>query len=467
MARYTPLHLIPALIAAASHASEVTVEKRPFSIEKSFAATALPSADSLMLLKLEPKLWEKFTLTHLTPHGTQVKKGDRLVAFDTEDLDQKIEDTRRAVAVGKLSLAQAELDAQTLQQNAPIKLEAMRRAADIAKEENAYFATTLRKAKEDTATQALKQGEQILSNQREELKQLSKMYEADDVTENTEEIILVRQQDAVASAEFALRMEALDHKRTLEVTLPREAKTLADAERDTALALKKAEADIPRAVETSQLTLEALKVAQRRAVETLSQLEADRTLCEITAPAAGFFYHGPIENGRWTPSEIVKTLIPQGQPPLHKAYATFVPLSTPFALIAFLDEATARSLVPDAKGDATLTGREDLSISVKLEKLATIPAPDGTYRADFSLTWPKEITPSLGTTAQIRLISYHQPAAISVPTKALSYAPQGWTIAVKMADGKTEQRSVQRGRSSKDDTEILAGLEVGQVIIIP
>jgi HlyD family secretion protein len=467
MARLTPLHLIPALIAAASHASEVPVERRPFSIEKSFTATALPAAESLVLLKIKPQAWKEFTLVQLAPHGARVKKGELLAQFDTQDLDQKIEDTRRAIAAGKLSLAQAELELKTLQQTAPNKLESLRRAADIAKEENAYFTTTRRKAAEEIASQALKRSEQILSNQREELKQLSKMYEADDITENTEEIILVRQQDAVASAEFALRMEALDHKRTLEVTLPREAKLLADAERDTALTLKKAEADLPRAIEASQLALETLKTTQQRSIASLAELESDRAQCEIKAPADGFFYHGPIENGRWIPGELVKALIPSGQPPLHKPFATFVPNNTPFALIAHLDENSARSLATDLSGNATLTGREDLSLTVKLEKLASVPAPDGTYRADFSLKWPDEFPPSLGTTAQVRLISYQQSAAIVVPTKALNFAAQGWTIAVKMADGKTEQRPVQRGRASKDETEILSGLEVGQVIIIP
>jgi HlyD family secretion protein len=467
MARFTPLHLIPALIATASQASEVTVVNRPFSIENTFEAEALPMANLLVLLKLEPKIWEKFTITQLSPHGAKVKKGDLLVNFDGEDLDAQIGDAKLAVAASELTLAQAELDAQTLQQTAPNKLEAIRRAAEIAKEENAYFTQTLRKAKEDRATQALKRNEQILSNQREELKQLSKMYEADEVTENTEEIILVRQQDAVASAEFALRMEVLDHKRTLDVTLPREAKTLADAERDSALAFKKAEAEITRAVHQSKLTLEGLKTNHSRALDTLKDLQADRKLTEVIAPADGYFYHGPIENGRWTPAEVVKSLTLQGSPPLRKAYATFVPLSAPYALVAYLDETTARSLTPESKGEATLRGREDLKISVQLEKLATTAAPDGTYRADFSLTWPQEITPSLGTSVTIRFISYYQQAAISVPTKALSYAPQGWTIAVKQADGKTEQRSIQRGRVSKDDTEILSGLEIGQVIIVP
>lgn len=466
MARITPLHFIPALIAAASHAGELTIEQRLFSIEKSFNATALPGGDCV-LLKLTPKAWTAFEITQIADHGTKVAKGDILARFDAEEINKKLEDARRALASGTLSLAQAELDSKSLQETAPNKLDAYRRAADVAREENAYFTQTRRKAAEERAGQELKRSEQLLSNQREELKQLTKMYEADDVTEDTEEIILIRQQDAVAAAEFALRMETLDHKRTLEVTLPREAKVLADNERDTAIALKKAEVEIPRSLEINKLAFESLKTANARAKQDLADLEGDLALFEIKAPADGWFYHGPIENGRWTPGDLVKNLVLNGQPPLHRAFATFVPASAKLGLVSFLDDASARALKIDLTGTATLAGREDVEIPVTLLKLAATPSPDGTYRADLSVTWPKDLVPAAGAIAQIRLVSYQQAAAIAIPTKAISLESSGWTVEVKLADGKTEHRPVKRGRVSKEETEILSGLEVGQVIIVP
>ena len=466
MSRLTPFHIIPALIAAASHAGEVTIELRPFSIEKSFTASALPGGDCT-LLKIEPKAWADFKILQIAEHGVKVSKGDILIRFDAEDIDRKIEDTRRELASGALALAQAELEAKILQETAPNKLESVRRAAEIAKEENTYFTQIRRKASEESAGQSLKRSEQILANQREELKQLSKMYEADDITENTEEIILVRQQDAVAAAEFALRMETLDHKRTLGVTLPREAKTLADSERDTAISLKKAEVEIPRSLELNKLALEALTTAHQRAKQNLAELEADRGQFEFKAIADGVFYHGAIESGRWTTGDAIKNLVPNGRPPAHTAFATFVPGAAKLSLVAFLDEATARALKPELAGTATLTGREEVEIPVKVLKVATAPTPGGTYRADLEATWPKDHSPSTGATAQIRLISYQQAAAIAIPTKALEFGTTGWTVDVKLADGKTERRPVKRGHVSKDETEILAGLEVGQVVVVP
>lgn len=467
MARITPLHLIPALIAAASHAGEITIERRPFCIDRMLTATALPDDGNRVLLKLDPANWGDFTITEIAAHAAVVKKGDALIRFDAEDIDKKLVDARRALESGKLTLAQAEQDAKLREETAPHKLEAVRKAAAIAKEENTYFTQTRRKAAEESAAQALKRSEQILANQREELKQLTKMYEADDLTEETEEIILIRQQDAVASAEFALRMEGLDHKRTLEVSLPREAKALADAERDTAIALKKAEEEIPRSIELGKLALESLRTNHQRDKGDLAELEADRTLFEIKAPADGVFYHGPLENGRWVPGDLVKSLIPHGKAPLHKAFATFVPGNAKLSLVTFLDETTARTLETGTDGVAVLPGREDVEIPVKLSKLATIPGTDGTYRADLTATWPASLTLAAGATAQIRLISYQQESAIVVPNKALSFEGAGWTVEVKLADGKNESRPVKRGRVSKEETEILSGLEVGQVIVVP
>lgn len=466
MARLTPLHLLPALIAAASHAGEVTIEKRPFTIEQSFSATALPAGETAVL-RLDPKAWSGFEIASIAAHGSQVKKGDLLAGFDATDIDRKLADARRETEAGALSLAQAELDFKTLQETAPNKLESIRRAATVAKEENDYFVKIRRKASEGRAEQELKRSGQILENQREELRQLDKMYKADDITEETEEIILTRQKDAVAAAEFALSMETLDHKRTLEVTLPREAKILADAERDTAIAQKKAEADVPRGVELAKLDLAGKATSLQRARQQLAELESDRALFELKASADGWFYHGPIENGRWSPAEISKALVPHGQIPPHKPFATFVPATAKMMLVAFIDEATARGLPTDLTGIATFSGREDLESPVKLLKVASSPGVDGTYRADFSLTWPEGIPSAAGSTARIHLVSYQQPAAIVIPTKALDYQSNGWTVEVRLADGKTERRVVKRGRSNKDETELLSGIEVGQVILVP
>lgn len=456
-----PLSLCVSLVCA----GEVTIEPEPFVVERSFSATALPGAP--VLLRLDPEAWSSFKFTALAGHGSKVAAGTVLASFDGEGFQEKLEDTRRSVEAGALSLAQAELDYKSMVETAEHQLEAVRTAARIAREENEYFIKVRRKATEERAEQSLESARQGLANQKEELNQLEKMYAADDLTEETEEIILERQKNAVIRAEFALRMEELSHERTLKVLIPREAVELANKDRDAALALAKFEAEQPRLLKLKEAELLAARVAQERAVKSLADLEADKDLFEVKAPAAGWFYYGAMEDGRWTTGDAVKSLVVHGVAPLNRAYATFIPANAPLGWVAFLEEAAARSLAVGAVGSASMPGREDLLVPVKLTELAATPGPDGRYRATLSADWPEGFAAIPGSGGEVTLLAYENPEAIVVANAALAAGAKGWTVEVKLADGKTERRVVKRGRAGKEMTEIISGIEPGQVILVP
>jgi multidrug resistance efflux pump len=456
---------LPALLAAAADAGEITLAPQPFFVSHTFGATALPAETTA--IRLPAEVWSDFEIQQILAHGSKVAAGDTLVKFDPEGIDKKLADTRRAFATSELTLAQAQLSLKTLKESTPLKLEAARRAARNAKEELDYFTNIRRKAAEEGAEQGLKHAVQSLENAQEELRQLKKMYDADDLTEETEEIILVRQKDAVARAEFGLRMEKLDFERTMKVVLPRQAETLADAAKDAAIALAAAEEELPRGLKLAEMALQTATVNFTREKDDLAKLEADRKLFEIKAPAAGWFYYGTIEDGRWTTGETIKGLVVNGKAPLKRPFATFIPATARLDVVAFVDEATSRALAPELKGKATLPGREQPELPATLLNVSPTPATDGRYRANFELAWPKDLTIVPGATAEITVVSYQQPEALAVPTKALTQTATGWNVEVKLADGKSERRAVKRGRSSKEQTEILSGLEAGQVVIVP
>ncbi|MEO0018708.1 MAG: hypothetical protein RLZZ522_1991 [Verrucomicrobiota bacterium] len=463
--KYLPALLFPVVLASTARSGELTIESKPFFTSQTFSTTALPGAATL--IRLDAKAWADYEFTQLAAHGSKVAAGDVLMKFDTEEIDQKLADARRAISASELKLAQAELEFKTLTAVVPLKLEQARRAARNAKEEQEYFVKTRRKAAEEGADQALKRSQENLENAKEELKQLAKMYDADDLTEETEEIILVRQRDAVARAEFGHRMEILDHERALKVTLPREAETLATAKTEATLGPSAAEEELPRKLALQKIELEIAKSSFARDQENLAKLGADRKLFEVNAPTAGWFYHGTIDEGRWTTGEMLKGLVVAGKAPLKRSFATFIPATEKLSLTAFVDEAAARTLAAEQQGRATLSGREDLEVPVKVTTVATTPGTDGRYRVHIDATWPEGVALSPCSTADVALISYDKPAAIAVPTKALTYTPAGWSVDVKLADGKSEHRVVKRGRSAKDSTEILSGLEAGQVVIVP
>lgn len=458
-------HLIPALIVTVAHAGELTLEEKPFHIVQEFSATAMPA--EFTTIRIDPQAWSRFEISSIAQHGIRVKKGDPLLVFETKDIDERLDELKRSAETKALELAKAELEIATMEKTLPENLARLERNAAIAAEELAYFTNTRRKAREEAALEALKGQEQFLASAKEELKQLLQMYEADDITEDTEEIILKNQRDQVARQEFAVRMEELNKKRTIEVTLPREEISLTEKRDDAALRLADGRKEFPRSIALKKLEVESLKVALSGLRESLAETEKDRALFETKAPSDGIFYHGAMEHGKWITGDLIKTLEPGGLAPLGKAFATFIPASSQMLGVAFLNQETAAALATTKTGICALGGREDLNFPVEISAVSSSPHTDGTYLVTFNASWPEELNPAPGQSLSVNAISYSAEKAITVPTKALTFSPQGWAVEVKLADGKTERRVVTRGKNYGGDTEITAGLAAGQVIIVP
>jgi multidrug efflux pump subunit AcrA (membrane-fusion protein) len=461
-------------LASTVSAGEVTVTAKPFRIERSFSATLLPT--KAVPVAVDPLTWNDFEIQEIKPHGAAVKKGEVLVKFDREAIDRKLVDQRRSVEAQTLTLATRELAFAKLDEETKLKLEAAQRTARIAAEDLENFTKVDYKSAQDQAKEGLESAQQHLDGEREELNQLKKMYQADDVVEETEEIVLKRQQFAVKAAELHYHLAELATKHTLEVVLPRQLETFQTADRNAKIALEKASQDLPRGLQAGKLDLDGAKTALDREKADLAKLESDAKLMSFVAPADGIFYYGGMEDGRWVPAEVTKVLVKGGKVLPVKPFATLVTAQPALDLEAAVDEGTARTLTKGLKGNATLNGREDLSFTATVKSAASVPGADGRYRIQIDTEWeghkPGEFPPDLevaaGMNMECNFLIRQSDAALVLPVKALRAGPDGsWTVEVKLADGKTEARPVKRGRSSGGVVEITAGIDPGQVVTIP
>src|SRR6185503_13684977 len=91
----------------------------------------------------------------------------------------------------------------------------------------------------NSAEFALKSTEQSLEYVTEELKQLEKMYKADDLTEETEEIILKRAKNDVDRSQFLTEQARLRHERSTTLDIPRNAEQQAHTLRQALLTWEK------------------------------------------------------------------------------------------------------------------------------------------------------------------------------------------------------------------------------------
>ncbi len=213
--------------------------------------------------------------------------------------------------------------------------------------------------------------------------------------------------------------------------------------------------------------LASLVTQLERSQASLADLEHDRRLCEIKATSDGIFYHGPIQNGQWTTGELIRSLQTGSQVPLHKPLASLIPKATVLELVAHTDATSARQLSDKSSGIAVFKGNESTEVPIEIASILLLPDTDGRYQINLKPAWPKGLSIATGNPADVQLLCYQNPKAIAVPAKALRYGANGWTVEVKLADGKTERRSVKRGQRSGGQIEILSGLELGQVVVTP
>ena len=148
----------------------------------------------------------------------------------------------------------------------PLDLAALERAHAQAKEDFERFVKVDRPHTEKSNVRSIKSANNYLLYAEEELKQLRKMYEADDLTEETEEIILKRAADAVERAKNSVESARLRADRSTKVTLPRTDVTHKDTERRKALDLEKGRKALPAGLvdESGQQQAEAVSSEPQR-----------------------------------------------------------------------------------------------------------------------------------------------------------------------------------------------------------
>ena len=463
------LLVILAFALPAADAGEFKVEKKPFKSTVEFEGSFL-SAEA-HVIQIDPKVWTDFTIKELVAQGGAVKKGDPIVVLDTEGIERQLADDADATMARKTALKGSELELANLEQTTPWRLEAAELGYNRARDDHQYFVEVRRPLEEETAKRSLQSSERYLESATEELKQLLKMYKEDDLTEETEEIILKRQRYSVESAEFRLKSAKLSTKRALEVTIPRSAVDQEQALKDAEVAWKTARESLPAALQQKRLDVKKLQVADKRADANSVDLKADRAQMDVLAPADGIIYHGEMLNGRWNPTAAAKFMKVGGKIPPRVALASLIPAGAKLHLDAFVDEAAAAKLKGGQKGYVAPISSPRSRLSVELAKVATHPGVDGKYHIQLVLSAegsPEGLNLVPGMKGKGKITTGDQGDRIAVPVKALQEEHDGtYTVSVKNAEGEASAVPVTVGVESNGMIVVLSGLQEGQIVITP
>ncbi|MDB4456456.1 hypothetical protein N9143_00270 [bacterium] len=457
--------LLSTLALASLHAGEHTLKETLFEKTLSLDATFIPSEATV--LKIDPQQWSSYVILELTDHGSSVKKGDVLLSCDPEDFQKHLAETKKGVAGRKIALARAERELADLEISTPHELESQRLKVERAQESLDYFKKTGRALEVETTKERLESSKRSLSYYEEELKQLLKMYGEDQVTEETEEIILKRQRTAVKSAKFALKKNQLSTAWALEKTIPQKALDLERKFEASSRAFETAKLNLPRVLEEKRLSVAKAKRDDVIADEKLAELEKDSAFFTITAPTDGTVYYGEVADGAWSAGSTAKFLMLNGSLPKKAALMSLVPATSPLALYGTVNQEQRLALKVENKATVTVSGLSDQEFAAKLTKLALVPNAAGVYETSFSAELPAD-SPIVGAMkAKVEVTTYRNEKALTVPSAAITEKDGKSTVEVKLADGKNESREITTGKTSDGSTEILSGLTIDQVVLVP
>ena len=146
---------------------------------------------------------------------------------------------------------------------------------------------------------------------------------------------------------------------------------------------------------------------------------------------------------------------------------TLVSTGSPLTLHASLNQEQRLQLPADAKGTAEVQGIDDSAYPVEIDSLEVAPDAGGNYKLALKVTLPEESPVIGGMNAKVKLITYRNEDAILVPKSALTTKDGKFTVKLKMANGQAEEREVKVGRRNEKHIEILEGLTIDQVILLP
>ena len=417
---------------------------------------------------LEPKQWKTLKVKKSVSHGSMVMEGDPILWLETEELDKELKKQQRALISAELSLKLASDELRFLKESTAMDLDRSDRTAKNAKNDLEYYLAVTEEQDLKSANIRLKFSKYSLEYAMEELNQLQQMYEADDLTEQTEEIILKRAQRSVESAENALEHAELSHARKLAALLPRTKQSIIDSQAKSALSRAKSVATLPVALRKKELETEALQRSVDELIKNVSELETDSESMTIYADRSGLVYYGRCVNGKW--SEIAartKQLIPNGTVTVNSVLMTIVDPSTLQVRISLTEAQLAIAKKGQRAAFKPNSHTNYFSVG-QLSEITSIVQADGKYPAIATTKVDPDVLITPGMTCKIKLHIYENKQALAIPVSMVyreelsdDPRPYVWT---GESEKQKQKQFVKTGYTLNGKIEIRSGLNPGDVV---
>lgn len=421
-------------------------------------------------VSIDTQNWGDLRVNNPPKHGKEVKKGEEILSLDLEKIrtnlqflshDLNILDIDKEILMAEIKLAE---------ELAPLQKAEMDRLEDYAREDYKRYNNVYLPFDKRSAAMSLKYYEESLAYAAEELKQLKKMYEADDLTEETEEIILQRAQNQYDRAKFSLEAARIRNEDTVKVKIPRgKTATEANFNREN-LSLQTIRKINP--AELNRKKLEGKKMVEERKQFAFNKAKIERDLkimYPIKSPSNGVLFWGTFDRGKWSGGSTFKTKLRKGG--LLKPYEDFVTICPTNRVRARLNlpEKNLHQVKIGHEAELKLISADDSKIPSSIKSISKTPVLPGVFDLTADIVLPKGFIPPVpGSACSLECVTYHRIDAITLPSSVIHSEPsdpEAKYVYILNKNEKTQKKPIEVGKRSGDYVEILSGIRMSMKVL--
>jgi multidrug resistance efflux pump len=409
----------------------------------------------------------EMTILSVLPHGYVVKKGDVLLALDPKPIEKVVAAAENDLRVSRATLKKAEAEADLGARADALALEESTNALKDAETALKVFDEVDGKHFLQRIDLTVKSYEDYVSDSREELDQLEKMYKSEELTNATAEIVVRRARRALERLKIMTGMIRESARVAREIQFPEQRRQIAFAlekARQTFEALKAAQA-LGKVQRDAELV--KARAAAEQQEEQTGKLRKDLEKFTARAPFDGRVFYGQFQQGQWgTADPMIQQLRPGEKAPPQQILLTVCGPRT--AVAADLPEANYLDVRPGQAAVVAPTALPDEKIQGRLRRkgfVARAKGPGPSFELEIELQEQKpEVLP--GMKAKVTLTGDELRDVVLVPSNAVSTSGPKQTVTVSK-DGKNSPREVTAGKTDGKMTQIKSGLEAGEKIVLP
>ncbi len=420
-------------------------------------------------ISIATKNWGELKVTEPPVQGRKVKKGDLLLKLELEKIKQRLDLLNSDLSVIDLDRQILSSEVKLAETLAPMEKKELDRMENYVRQDFERFKKIDLPYEKKAAAMSLKSYRDSLAYATEEFNQLKKMYEADDLTEETEEIILQRTKNQVDRAKFLLEGAIQRNQKFNEVVVPREVVAVEDGYDRKKLAMSTIRKILPVELKKKKFELQKLEEERAKLLRIKKELEFDAKQMSPHSPATGILFWGTFKRGKWSGmTSFEPKLRKAGIIKPHEEFLTVSPNKRTQVRIQlpekYLDEVSA-----GMKGKIERVSLTDQKLEACLTKIEEIPINPGIYDLTVEVVIPEDQKPPLpGTTCLLKVVIYEKANALTLPASAVfseDADPDSKFVYLPSKNGKPRKKKVEVGKRTGDRIEILKGMRLGNKVL--